>query len=394
MKLYSQAERPELLERRDELGDTWHEFMYHDAIANDTGIASTTSTPTSSCGSSTTMTSCSRSRTPSPIPFGPDELPDDGWDAALGQAFEGRPAKAVSAIAITIGVDQRGKGLSKTMLDGMRKAVAARGLSDLVAPVRPSLKHRYPLAPIERYVEWRREDGKLLDPWLRVHENAGAKLIRVAQESMRISGTVAEWEDWTKLVFPESGTYVVPGRSSRSRSTASATRACTSSPTSGCTTGSRRAGGRVPGPLDEAVTQQRIDRLAIQGLEQPRLGRDLPKQQRPPLAERALEAGLLAERLVAAPARRASPGERADFAARHAGETHGRAEIEERLQRVRAKGVPGALLNPRDVRVDRQHRLPERLVADRARGVGTDAREVGEILRPALFGDHARRGAG
>ena len=28
---------------------------------------------------------------------------------------------------------------------------------------------------------------------------------------MRISGSVAEWEDWTKLVFPESGTYVVPG---------------------------------------------------------------------------------------------------------------------------------------------------------------------------------------
>ena len=77
--------------------------------------------------------------------------------------------------------------------------------------MRPSLKHRYPLAPIERYIEWRREDGKLLDPWLRVHEDAGAKLIRVASESMRISGSVAEWEDWTKLVFPETGTYVVPG---------------------------------------------------------------------------------------------------------------------------------------------------------------------------------------
>ena len=44
------------------------------------------------------------------IPFGPDELPDDGWDAALEQAFAGGPAKAVSAIAITIGVEQRGKG--------------------------------------------------------------------------------------------------------------------------------------------------------------------------------------------------------------------------------------------------------------------------------------------
>ena len=140
------------------------------------------------------------------IPFGPDELPDDGWDAALEQAFEGRPAKAVSAIAISVGVDHRGKGLSKTMLDAMRNAVVARGLSDLVAPVRPSLKHRYPLAPIERYIEWRREDGQLLDPWLRVHEERGREADpRRAPESMRISGTVAQWEDWTKLVFPESG---------------------------------------------------------------------------------------------------------------------------------------------------------------------------------------------
>ena len=88
-----------------------------------------------------------------PVPFGPADLPDEGWDAALAQAFEGRAAEAVSAIAIVIGVEQRGRGLSKTMLDGMRKAVAARGLEDLVAPVRPSLKHRYPLTPIERYVD-------------------------------------------------------------------------------------------------------------------------------------------------------------------------------------------------------------------------------------------------
>ena len=146
-----------------------------------------------------------------PIPFGPGELPDDGWDAAMAAAFSGRPAVAVSAIAITIGAGNRGGGLSRVMLDGMRRAVAARGLADLVAPVRPNLKHRYPLVPAERYVEWRREDGLLLDPWLRVHERAGAQLVRVAPRSMRITGTVAQWQEWTGMAFPDSGTYVVPG---------------------------------------------------------------------------------------------------------------------------------------------------------------------------------------
>jgi hypothetical protein len=211
MKLYSHSERPELLERRDDLGDTWNEFMYHDAVANRHWDRQYVEYPDLQLWLVDDDDRLLAESNAVPIPFGPDELPGDGWDAAMAQAFEGRPAKAVSAIAITIGVDDRGKGLSKTMLDGMRKAVAARGLSDLVAPVRPSLKHRYPLASIDRYVQWRREDGKLLDPWLRVHEDAGAQLVRVAHESMRISGTVADWENWTKMVFPESGTYVVPG---------------------------------------------------------------------------------------------------------------------------------------------------------------------------------------
>lgn len=211
MKLYSHAERPELLQRRAELGDTWHEFMYHDAVANRLWNRQYEDYPDLQLWLVDDDDRLIAESNAVAIPFGPPELPDAGWDAALEGAFAGETAQAVSAIAITIGVDQRGRGLSKVMLDGVRKAVAARGLEDLVAPVRPSLKHRYPLAPIERYIEWRREDGKLLDPWLRVHEDAGATLIGVASESMRISGSVAEWEDWTKLVFPESGTYVVPG---------------------------------------------------------------------------------------------------------------------------------------------------------------------------------------
>ena len=211
MKLYSQAERPELLQRREELGATWHEFMHHDAVSDVCWNRQYEEFPDLQLylvdEEDQLLAECNAVV----IPFGPDELPDDGWDAALAQAFEGRPAKAVSAIAIAIGVDHRGKGLSQTMLGAMRETVAARGLSDLVAPVRPSLKHRDPLTPIERYVQWTRDDGKLLDPWLRVHESAGAKLIRVAPESMRIAGTVAQWEAWTKLVFPESGSYIVPG---------------------------------------------------------------------------------------------------------------------------------------------------------------------------------------
>jgi hypothetical protein len=36
-------------------------------------------------------------------------------------------------------------------------------------------------------------------------------MIRVCPQSMLIRSTIANWETWTKLRFPESGTYVVPG---------------------------------------------------------------------------------------------------------------------------------------------------------------------------------------
>ena len=211
MRLYSQAQRPELLERRKELGATWDEFMYHDPVSDSYWMRQYDEFADLQLYLVDDDDRLLAESNAVPVPFGPDALPDEGWDAALAQAFDGRPARAVSAIAIVIGVEQRGTGLSGTMLAAMREAVAARGLADLVAPVRPSLKHRYPLTPIERYVTWRREDGRLLDPWLRTHESAGAELVRIAPRSMRITGSVADWESWTALSFPESGAYVVPG---------------------------------------------------------------------------------------------------------------------------------------------------------------------------------------
>jgi hypothetical protein len=91
-------------------------------------------------------------------------------------------------------------------------AIARRhGLEALIAPVRPSLKERYPLVPVERYAGWRREDGLPFDPWIRVHERAGGTILKPEPRSLRITGTVAEWEEWTEMQFPESGEYVFPG---------------------------------------------------------------------------------------------------------------------------------------------------------------------------------------
>lgn len=81
----------------------------------------------------------------------------------------------------------------------------------MLAPVRPARKSRYPLTPMDRYASWLRGDGLHVDPWIRTHQRLGASILSSAPRSMVITGTVAEWEGWAAMVFPEAGRYVVPG---------------------------------------------------------------------------------------------------------------------------------------------------------------------------------------
>jgi len=142
-----------------------------------------------------------------------ESLPEGGVDAVVESRFaDGAPEPNVlCALQIVIAPEARAQGLSSRMIKRMAEIGRDHGLDKLIAPVRPNLKDRYPLTPMERYVEWRREDGSHVDPWLRTHERLGAPIVKVATESMRIPGTVAQWEEWTEMALPESASYVVPG---------------------------------------------------------------------------------------------------------------------------------------------------------------------------------------
>ena len=212
----SMAERPDLRLRAGALMAEWPAFMHHDPIANeyfgrvrdefaslqffawddDTGdvVAEANAVPTTWDGQT-------------------ESLPAEGLDAVLQASFaaDAPPPNVLCALQIVIAPGYRGRGLSLSMIKGMAELGRQHGLTSLIAPVRPSLKHRYPLADIERYIEWRRSDGQLFDPWLRTHERFGGTILEVAPRSMVIPGTLADWEEWAEMTFPETGTYVVPG---------------------------------------------------------------------------------------------------------------------------------------------------------------------------------------
>ncbi len=149
------------------------------------------------------------------IPFRWDGSLDDlpaGIDAVGIRAVGADAAPtAVSALAAEVEGDWQGQGVSRLIIQAMARVTRDAGLRPLVAPVRPSLKDRYPLIPISDYARWHRDDDLPFDPWMRVHARLGATILRAEPRSMEITGTVPDWERWTGIAMPGPGEYVFPG---------------------------------------------------------------------------------------------------------------------------------------------------------------------------------------
>jgi len=142
-----------------------------------------------------------------------DNLPPEGWDWIVESAANanGQRRNALGALAISVPGLHRGKGLARRMIDEFRALAERKGLDGVIAPVRPSEKHRHPFIPMEEYMGWTDDKGRLFDPWLRSHAAAGGKLIKPAPRSMVVEEPVAFWEMWTGRTFDETGEYALDG---------------------------------------------------------------------------------------------------------------------------------------------------------------------------------------
>ena len=163
------AEREDLSRRFDELDDPWPEFMHHDAVVGANWGAMRERFPhlqivlfdaddgERPIGRGQTM----------PVRWDGtlDGLPGGVDDATLqAVALADGEADTLSAMVASLDPRVRGQGLSRLIIDGMRRAAAAAGLKALIAPVRPTMKQLYPLVPMERYVEWRARGRAALRP--------------------------------------------------------------------------------------------------------------------------------------------------------------------------------------------------------------------------------------
>jgi GNAT superfamily N-acetyltransferase len=212
MKAVTVAERPDLLERAwEETSGTFAEYNHHGDVLDvywDRLVEERSEFQFLLLDDREQILALGHS-----LPLRWDGSIDDvpaGIDGAIVRGFDEGGANTLCAMLISIPPELRGHGVSSLALQSMRELADRHGFSALIAPVRPNWKERYPLVPIELYARWTRDDGRLFDPWLRVHERLGASMLKPEPLSLRISGTVAEWEQWTEMAFPQTGAYWFP----------------------------------------------------------------------------------------------------------------------------------------------------------------------------------------
>lgn len=218
-KIISATDQPDQLELVDDICMlSWPEFMTHDPIANKNWAALYSKFPeyqfTFRDKKNDDLVAIANTI---PLSYNDsfENFPEAGWDYILQKGVDDYnnniTPNIMSALQIVVTEKYLGKGISSLVLQEMRSIAANKKHPYLIAPVRPNLKPLYPITPIEDYITWRNQDGRLFDAWLRVHESAGGKIIKVCHEAMRIPGSIADWESWAKMKFPATGVYTVKG---------------------------------------------------------------------------------------------------------------------------------------------------------------------------------------
>ena len=216
LQIITASQNPDLVGRAtSHIDENWPEFMLHDPVAGNFTrcyrdlpqyqfiLYDKTAGQAAAIGNSIPLSWDGKSQ----------DLPEEGWDWAMTQGINdltnGTKTNTLSALQVVVFNNYRGQGISTLAVDYMRKIARDQGFNRLIAPVRPSQSEVLDKMTFEEYVNLKNKKGLPADPWLRVHCRLGGEIIKICHNSMKINGTVAQWEEWVKRDFPESGNYKI-----------------------------------------------------------------------------------------------------------------------------------------------------------------------------------------
>jgi GNAT superfamily N-acetyltransferase len=182
-----------------------------------------------------------------------DGLPE-GYRTALAVSVQDREAHrrvtAFSFMAAAVAKEFDKQGLARRVLDALISRASAAGLENVVAPVRPTWKHRYPQVAMSEYMTWTRADGLSIDPWIRTHQRTGARILKPRLTPSSLRAASPNGKSGHRCRSRLRGPSLFPMRSIWSRSITSVTSRSTAKRIFGCSTDSG-----APGPA--ALTEIR-----------------------------------------------------------------------------------------------------------------------------------------
>ncbi len=139
------------------------------------------------------------------------ELPALGWRFSIQNASVNSLKNCVSLTEACVDRKYRGRGFAKALIQGAKIEARALGFDMVIAPVRPTGKTAYPLESMEMYCRRQLPDGRIFDPWLRTHHEAGAQIMNICEDSVLVRANLTKWREWTKLQLNENGLCVIEG---------------------------------------------------------------------------------------------------------------------------------------------------------------------------------------
>jgi len=238
----TRAERPGSLPHIAGLrAQVWPEFMYHDAVLNrlfDRVLADYAEFHFYAWDDEREEVVGVGNAIPAAWDGDVASLPDGGLDAVVEAGFaEGAPEPTVlCAMQILVAPEYRGRDLSCRMIERMSEIGRDHGLGTLIAPVRPTLKHRYPLTPIERTSRGGGTTGRISTRGCERTSGSAPRSSRSPRSRSRCRAPWRSGKRGRRWRFPRAAPTSCLERWRRSRSIASGTKAPTESRTSGwCT---------------------------------------------------------------------------------------------------------------------------------------------------------------
>ena len=137
--------------------DLWPEFMFHDPISNKYWdklfeLFSEYQFLLKSEGEIIGIGQCLPLFWDKPF----QKLPKGGWDWALEKGIidklKGINPNVLNGLQIAVNKDHQGKGISSLVLKEMAAIAKEKDFKNVIIPIRPSLKSRYPLIDIGDYI--------------------------------------------------------------------------------------------------------------------------------------------------------------------------------------------------------------------------------------------------